>query len=455
MSFPARARSERSSKTVCEANDSFPLECGHLRYSRIQSGNTMFPKTFVSLLFICQALHSINSPIAYGLQSGAPSAVAPNNTDGFAPSTPVMTFIDPSNGQLYGRYVVTESVPVVAYSYQEVKERVYVPKSITENKTTTETQNIPIYSQQLQPQNVNSWNPFAPPQQVWRYVPIVHYQPNYVQVTRPVTYQKYEEREVSRMVPVLSSQSVPARRYEDRRLGQSPNGSNMVASNQPNFMSVSNNPNLIQQAAQIAEANRSTSRFSSRPIDYPYNPSYRAAPNRPWLAQAPPPYYPNPNFNPAPYYPPNNQVNPSTAANNQASATYLVLPAVPLRPDPNTMAGYYGNGANGTPNFAAMPTQAYPYANTASRPFFNWSSFTAGAGSLFSNSLFSNNRSPNYVASNTPAAQPYMWGLNNQNGINFRPNTSPYATPEQGWGMAPGTNYRDPMQGGMPATVLR
>lgn len=415
----------------------------------------MFPKTFVVLLFICLTLHSSNSPIAFGLQSSAPSAVAQNNTDGFAPSTPVMTFIDPSNGQLYGRYVVTESVPVIAYSYQEVKERVFVPKSITENKTTTETQNVPIYSQQLQLQNVKSWNPFAPPQQVWRYVPIVHYQPNYVQVTRPVTYQKYEEQEVSKMIPVLSSQSVPARRYEDRPLGQSPNGGNMVASNQPNYMSVSNNPNLIQQVAQIAEANRNTSRFPTRPIDYPYNPSYLAAPNRPWLAQAPPPYYPNPNYNPAPYYPPNNQVNPSIAANNQASATNLVLPAVPLRPDPNTMAGYYGNGANGNPNFAAMPTQPYPYANTASRPFFNWSSFTAGTGSLFSNSLFSNNRSPNYVASNTPAAQPYMWGLNNQNAINFRPNTSPYATPEQGWGMAPGTNYRDPMQGGMPATVLR
>ncbi len=381
---------------------------------------------------------------------------APNNTDAFAPSTPVMTFIDPSTGQPYGRYVTTESVPVVAYSYQEVKERVYVPKTITENKTTTETQYFPIYSQQLQLQNVNSWNPFATPQQVWRYVPIVQYQPNYVQVTRPITYQKFEEQEVSRMVPVLSSQSKQVPRFVDRPLGQSPNGGNMVASNQPNNLAVGNNPNLIQQAAQIAEANRNNSRYATRPIDYPYYPGYQVTPNRQLLAQAPPPYYPNPNYNPAPYYPsPNNQANASVAANNTSTGTNLVLPAVPLRPDPNTMAGHYGNGANGNPNFVATPNQVYPDANMATRPLFNWPGFASSTGSLFGNSLFSNNRNTNYVASNAPVAQPYLWGLNNQNGVNFRPNSSPYTTPPQNWGMSPGTNYRDPMQGGMPATVLR
>ncbi len=320
----------------------------------------------------------------------------------------------------------------------------YVPKTITENKTTTVTQYVPIYSQQLQLQNVPGWNPFAQPQQVWKYVPIVQYQPNYVQVTQPVTYQKYEEQEVTRMVPVLSSQSKQVPRFVDRPLGQSPNGGNTLANNP----APSIDPNFYQQAAQVAQANRNLSRFPTRPIDYPSNPGYRGIPNANLLAQAPAAYYPNLNYNPAQYnYAAYNAANPMAATANlpmqplpNTSNTNFVIPAVPLRPNlqpaPNATAGYY------------------PYANTASRPIFTWPTFASGTGSLFSNSLFSSNRNTNYVASNTPVAQPYVWG-NNQNGISFRPTTSPYVTPQQNWGMTPGNNYRDPMQGGMPATVLR
>ena len=412
----------------------------------------MFSKSFAAFLSICliPGLFGLSS-IAFGFQTGAQNIGNPNNSDELATGTPVMTFVDPSSGQPYGRYIIQETVPVVAYSYQEVKERVYIPKTVTENKTTTVTQDVPIYSQQLQLQNVPGWNPFAQPQQVWRYVTIVQYQPNYVQVTQPVTYQKYEEQEVTRMVPVLSSQSKQVPKYVDRPIGQTPNGGNTLANNPVPPI----NTNFYQQVAQVAQANRNLSRFPTRPIDYPTNPGYQGFPNRNLLAQAPAPYYPNSNYNQAPYNAappyntaPYNAANPMLASANfptqplpNTSNTNFVIPAVPLRPNlqyaPNAVPG------------------AYPYANTASRPLFTWPTFASGTGSLFNNSLFSANRNTNYVASNTPVSQPYLWGINNQNGIGFRPNTSPYLTPQQNWGMTPGNNYRDPMQGGMPATVLR
>ena len=410
-----------------------------------------------------------------GFQTSDPNVATPNNNDGFVTSTPVMTFIDPSSGQPYGRYIVNETVPVVEYSYQPVKERIYVPKTVTEPKTITVTRYTPIQSYQLQLRNVPRLNPFASPQQVWQYVPIVQYQPNYVQETQLVTYQKYEEKEVEKQIPVLTPRSIQVQRYEDRPLGQAPNSGNGLATNSPVA-----NPNFYQQAAQIAQVNRNLSRYPTRSIDYPYNPGYQRQPSGNLLAQAPAPYYPN--FNPNPYYatnpmipgayatnqqmpsanpyaaspPPGNNMPPvnNMAVNNTASSN-IVIPAVPLRPnmqpDPNALAGYNGYGNQ---NYQANPNQAYPYANTASRPLFNWQSFTSGTGSLFSNGLFNSNRNANYVASNTPAAQPYVWG-NNLNGLTFRPNTSPYVTPQQSWGMTTGNSYREPMQGGMPATVMR
>ena len=389
-----------------------------------------------------------------------------------------MTFVDPSNGQPYGRYIIDETIPVVAYSYQEVKERVYVPRTVTENKTTTVTQYVPIQSQQLQLRNVPNWNPFASPQQVWQYVPIVQYQPNYVQVTQPVTYQKFEEQEISRMVPVFGTQSKQVHRFVDRPLGQSPDGGNTIASN-----TTANNANFYQQAAQVAQANRTSSRFPTRSIDYPYNSGYQTGTNRNWIAQAPAPYYPNPNYNPNAYYAPNPvaagaQVMPNPTQNvasspvsgNSMPSSYnasntIVIPAVPLRPNmapnPNAMASYNGYGGSWNQNYnanqinGAAPNQANPYANTASQGLSPWASFASGTGSLFGRNLFTNNSNTNYVASNTTVSQPYLWGNNNQSGMISQPNTNPYAMPQQTWGMPPSTSYRDPMQGGMPATVLR
>lgn len=420
----------------------------------------MFSKSFAVFLFNSLFLHFFClSPIACGFQTSAPNNGVPNNgvlnngvlnnNDGFAASTPVMTFVDPSNGQPYGRYVIDETIPVVAYSYQEVKERVFVPTTITENKTTTVTQYFPIQSHQLQLRNVPNWNPFASPQQVWQYVPIVQYQPNYVQVTQPVTYQKFEEREVSRMIPVFGSQSKQVHRFADRPLGQSPGGDNTIASNIS-----ANNPNFYQQAAQIAQANRNSSRFPTRSIDYPSNSGYQSIANRNWIAQAPSAYYPNAMQNVA-----SMPMSGNNMASNYNASNTIVIPAVPLRPNmqpnPNAMASYNGYGANGNQNYGVAPNPANPYAITASQPLSRWTSFASGTGSLFSGSLFSNNRNTNYVASNTPVGQPYVWGNNNQSSMSFRPNTSPYLAPQQNWGMPPGNSYRDSMQGGMPATVLR
>ncbi|HUP77194.1 MAG TPA: hypothetical protein VM260_01445, partial [Pirellula sp.] len=307
--------------------------------------------------------------------TSGPNVATPNNNDGFVTSTPVMTFIDPSSGQPYGRYIINEPVPVVEYSYQPVKERIYVPKTVTEPKTITVTRYVPIQSYQLQPQNIPRLNPFASPQQVWQYVPIVQYQPNYVQETQLVTYQKFEEREIEKQIPVLTIQSKQVPRFVDRPLGQSSNGGTAIA-----LTPSVTNPNFYQQAAQIAQANRNLSRFPTRSIDYSYNPGYPRLSNGNMLAQAPAPYYPNPIYNPSPssattpsvtrafgatqHVPSAMQNASSPPLGNNIASGNIVIPAVPLRPnmqpDPNALASYYGYG---NPNYGATPNSAYPYVN--------------------------------------------------------------------------------------------
>ncbi len=376
-----------------------------------------------------------------------------------------MPFVDPNSGQAYQRYVTTETVQDVAYSYQWVKDRVHRPTQVTENRTVTEVKYTPIQSYQWQLQNVPGWNPFASPQQVWQYVPIVQFQPNYETVSRPVTFVKYVEEEVPVRIPVLEAVPKQVKKFADRPLGLTPNGGNTIAAAAPNNMGLPNfnNQNVIQNAAQIAEANRNTPRYATRPIDYPANYNYPGFPNRNMVAPAP--YYPNsaiaPGTNPA------NPMLASTGASVPPPSN--ISPATPLRPNmlpvPNTMAsnngypaGAYSSANNpyyaSTP-YQASPYQPNPYVSTASRPLIKLPSFATGTGSLFGNSLFTNNRNTNYVASNTPVAQPYLWGNSTSNGPTFRPVSSPYTTSQPSWGVSPGNSSRDPMQGGMPATVLR
>lgn len=387
-----------------------------------------------------------------------------NNSDSFAASAPVMTFVD-QTGQPYGRYVINEAVPVVNYSFQQVTERIYMPKTVTENKTVTKTQYTPIYSYQPQLRNVPSSNPFASPKQVWQNVLVVQYQPSYVQVNEPVTYQKYELQDVPRMVPILLTQSEQRPRFVDRPLVNTPNvntpnAANAITMNPSNFYG----NNIVQQTAQTAQDNRNASRFPTSPMVYPVsNPagnypgtSYGQYPNS--IAQAPLPYYPN-TGNPA--------YSTSTYASNS------VLPAVPVQQSNPSGQNLVASNQPVQPLYqqpyptsyqqypaSYQPTQPTSYTNTASLPVYQWPAFVSATGSLFSSDPFgSSSKPPSYVASNTPYSQPYsqpyIWGNSNQTATDFRPNSSPYATPPPTWGMSPASTYRDPMQGGMQATELR
>lgn len=382
-----------------------------------------------------------------------------NNSDGFAASVPVQTFVD-QTGQLYGRYVISEAVPVVKYSYQQVTERIYMPKTVTENKTVTKTQYTPIYSYQPQLRNVPSSNPFASPKQVWQNVLVVQYQPSYVQVNEPVTYQKYELQDVQRNVPILLTQSEQRPKFVDRPLVNTPNAANAIAMNPSNLVG----GNIVQQTAQTAQDNRNTSRVPTSPIVSPVsNPAgnyagtaYGQNPNS--IAQAPFPYYPNTG-------------NPDYSTSTYASNS--VLPAVPVQQsNPSGQNLVASNQPVQQPYQQQYPAsyQQYPasyqpsqptsYTNTASLPVYQWPAFVSATGSLFSSNPFgSSSKPPSYVASNTPISQPYsqpyIWGNSNQSATDFRPNSSPYATPPPTWGMSPATTYRDPMQGGVQATELR
>jgi hypothetical protein len=197
----------------------------------------------------------------------SPSAQLPTpqsqtpSVDQFQNNVPVMTFLDMYSGQPWGRYVVSETVTVPKYEYREVKDKVWVPVWVQEPRQTTTTQYDQVVSYQLRPRSVPSANPFAAPQQILEYVPIVQYQPRNAQTTQMTAYQKYEEREVSRMVPVLVNASEQRQRFVDRPLS---------ASATPGVAT----SNLVQDSAMLAQANRTTARYPTRAIDYPTQPKY-------------------------------------------------------------------------------------------------------------------------------------------------------------------------------------
>ena len=193
-------------------------------------------------------------------QSQTPQSQTPS-VDQFQNNVPVMTFLDMYSGQPWGRYVVSETVTVPKYEYREVKDKVWVPVWVQEPRQTTTTQYDQVVSYQLRPRSVPSANPFAAPQQILEYVPIVQYQPRNAQTTQMTAYQKYEEREVSRMVPVLVNASEQRQRFVDRPLS---------ASATPGVAT----SNLVQDSAMLAQANRTTARYPTRAIDYPAQPKY-------------------------------------------------------------------------------------------------------------------------------------------------------------------------------------
>jgi hypothetical protein len=221
----------------------------------------------VFVFIVASVFLGSSSLFAQGSHPPAPPANAASpgsgSADQFTGTAPVMTFLDMYTGQPWGRYVVSESVTVPKYEYREVKERVWMPTWVQEPKSSTVTQYDPVVSYQLRPRSVPSSNPFAAPQQILEYAPIVQYQPRNVQVNQMTAYQKYEEREVTRMVPVLVNASEQRAKFVDRPLSAS--GTSGAASS-----------NLIQDSAMISQANRTTARYPTRSIDYPSQPVYGA-----------------------------------------------------------------------------------------------------------------------------------------------------------------------------------
>ena len=265
------------------------------------------------------------------------------------------------------------------------------------------------------------------------------------------------------MVPILLTQSEQRPRFVDRPLVNTPNGANAIATYPSNLVG----GNIVQQTAQTAQDNRNTSRVPTSPIGYPVsNPAgnypgttYGQYPNS--IAQAPLPYYPN-------------TANPAYSTSTYASNS--VLPAVPVQQsNPSGQSIVASNQPVQQPYPASyqqypasyqqypasyQPSQPTSYTNTASLPVYQWPAFVSATGSLFSSDPFgSTSKPPSYVASNTPVSQPYsqpyIWGNSNPTATDFRPNSSPYATPPPTWGMSPASTYRDPMQGGTQATELK
>ncbi|MFY8071695.1 MAG: hypothetical protein ACOVNQ_08425 [Pirellula sp.] len=335
------------------------------------------------------------------------------SVDQFQTSAPVMTFLDMYTGQPWGRYVVSETVTVPKYEYREVKDKVWVPTWVQEPKQTTTTQYDQIVSYQLRPRSVPSANPFSPPQQIVEYVPIVQYQPRNVQTTQMTAYQKYEEREVSRMVPVLVNASEQRQRFVDRPLSAS--GTPGVATS-----------NLIQDSAMLAQANRTTARYPTRSIDYPTQPTYGSpvygytSSNATWntpVVMAPPPPMSPPQYSArqaaiAPIVPIVSQTAvPSSPPVYAGTGTPIPPPSgVPTMPFayPAAPAGQPSYGYNGYPQ-QGYPQQGYPQPSFASNPSppYPYAINPYAANPYPPNPYANNPNPPNPYVGNPYAANPY------------------------------------------------
>ncbi|WP_146675029.1 hypothetical protein [Pirellula sp. SH-Sr6A] len=429
--------------------------------------------------FAFSPLLAQNAPPTNG-PNGAAVGPSATGADGFARPQLSSTFTDSRTGQLYGRYIIYETVPVVTYQQQEVSEQQWVPEWVTEEKLLGQTNYIPIVTYQLQLRSEPTLNPFAPPRQSWQYVPVVQYQPNFTQVKQPVTYQKYVQKEVKKSIPVLVSQSQPRAKFVDMPMQNAGAG-----------------------AAQVAGGGSVQPPVPTRPLDTPTYPSSA-------IVMTPPPvYYPNtggaPNSSPAsnlaayPAYNPQysgwNATNPWLLARQQ-SASNIARNVNNPTANGGLPPGSYGTLTAGT-NPPATGTPGNMPANygpmLAARPNFQWPQLMGRTGSLFPGGLFKSNASTpgfgtsgfgasgfgmggygtansgaTYVASNPspieggallPVANAtgYPFTSAGNNSVRFIPRTDAYplGTPNSSWSMVPVNNYRDPTQSGIPASVLR
>ena len=414
----------------------------------------VFSTLIASVLVSCSSAQ--NQPQNMPNQGNGASPSAGNT---FQPETPVMTFVDPRSGQMYGRYVLYETVPVAKYEYKPVVERQFVPEWVQEAKPTTQVQYVPIVTYQLQPVQVPTWNPFSAPRQYWQYVPQVQYQPRYYQTNQPITYQKYVEKEVTKYVPemVVKQERVP--QFADRPL--------TPATYQNGNQSGTPNGNLVaQQPPPI------------RPLNSFNQPAGTM------VASAPSPYYATAQ---QPFNPANNSYaggnNGGFYGNRWGTASYAAAPN-------NTSVNPYVN--NPTPNAGLNPNWNQANAMVASRPANPFSNFFSRTGPLYTSGPFmasngvanpvmpttqitsSSSGSPsypggvNYVASNSsgwgnatgfrssnPLSIPFLGNSASSGGLTFRPQTPSYPASNTNWGFTPVDNYRDPTQSGMSSSVIR
>lgn len=387
------------------------------------------------------------------------------------------TFTDYRTGQLYGRYIIYESVPVVKYQQKEVKEKQWVPEWVNEPKQITQTTYVPVVTYQLQLQTERTLNPFVVPRQYWQYVPIVQYQANHTPVMQQVTYQKYVEREFTKVVPELITTTEKVPRFADLPLANQPNAVAAGSSAQP---TIATNPSTqpITPIPQVAMA---------APPAYYIPPGYSASTAPSGTIAGTPnaavtPVVPQALAN-APAYNPNyggwNANNPMLAARQyqpvQNQTAWNTNGRFLNNPQANAgLPSQFASNPYGTNPYGAgiYPANQYVAAMPQSAPF-QWPQFMTRTGSLFQGGILRNNSTTNYsypgapytgtsyVASNplaNSAIYPTGTLSSSSNGASFVPMTSPAQGAYYGagnWNVAPVNNFRDPTQTGIPASVLR
>ena len=370
----------------------------------------------------------------------APSSASPSGQY-------VGSFIDPRTGKQYDRYLEQENVPVPRWEQQEVTERRTIPQWVTENIKTTEVQYVPYIEYQPQQRVLNRWNPMAQPQVTWDYVPITRYHTVNQVVDRPTTYQKYVEQDVKVLVPKLVQSTQSRSKYVDRERPAAVGQTAGTAS-------------PIQNAAELAMANRNNQypRYTTRPMDGWYSGSQTPAalyPYSPYASVASVPY--------SPYFRNSFANNPTLLPGGPTP----IIPMSPWSPSPMLQTQFVSNQTAVQPISSSYPS-SYPPAlmptnsYAVTRPMFQWPSWTNNNGPLLRQDFFRQNQ----ATSNVYGSQPYggtAYGyptVASQGGVSaaLRPSTAPLLPqgPSANWGNFGGSQtYRDPIQAGLPPTVLR
>ncbi|MDZ4850510.1 MAG: hypothetical protein SGI77_14590 [Pirellulaceae bacterium] len=384
------------------------------------------------------------------LSNAGPSALnAPSN------GTFVGTITDPRTGKQYDRYWEQENVPMPRWEQQEITERLSVPQWVTETIKTTETQYVPYIEYQVQQRVVNRWNPFGQPQVTWEYVPVTRYQAIPQVVDKSVTYQKYVEQDVKRVVPKLVQSTQSVGKYVDRE---------RTATNSPQGAAV----NTVQNAAELAMANRNSQipHYPTRPMDAWYNGNpYSGNPYRGNLASnVATPSWSNPTYPSiptAPYY-------GATLANSPAIYPGGASPILSMPRSPIAQTQLVSNqsivppvpGTYSTPTYPAYQASLPPMnAYSMNQSLFQWPSWSSNNGPLFRQDLFRQDRTSSYGMQPTAGTIYPTIASQNSVGSYLRPTSSPMLPqPSSSWGnFGGGSNepYRDPLQSGLPPTVLR